>query len=185
MMLKEMWICLIHKVITGHRKLRTFLTLIAGLSYVTFASCFVILALPLDRLFQFPQILPTPINILLSIPLVFLGIFLIHWSQSHFFKAKGTPIAFNPPPKLVTNGPYAYARNPMLSGIFILLGGFGIAFGSISLLFIFIPLFIFVHVAEVKILEEPELEKRLGRDYLEYKKRTPMFFPRSWPLFRK
>jgi protein-S-isoprenylcysteine O-methyltransferase Ste14 len=32
-------------------------------------------------------------------------------------------------------------------------------------------------VLEIKAIEEPELEKRLGKEYLEYKKRTPMFIP--------
>jgi protein-S-isoprenylcysteine O-methyltransferase Ste14 len=32
-------------------------------------------------------------------------------------------------------------------------------------------------VWELKAIEEPELEKRLGKDYVEYKKRVPMFFP--------
>ncbi len=31
---------------------------------------------------------------------------------------------------------------------------------------------------ELKKVEEPELEKRLGKDYREYKKQVPMFFPR-------
>jgi protein-S-isoprenylcysteine O-methyltransferase Ste14 len=31
----------------------------------------------------------------------------------------------------------------------------------------------------VKVYEERELEVRFGEDYLEYKTRTPMFFPRK------
>jgi protein-S-isoprenylcysteine O-methyltransferase Ste14 len=33
-------------------------------------------------------------------------------------------------------------------------------------------------VWELKAVEERELEKRLGKDYVEYKKRVPMFIPR-------
>jgi len=100
------------------------------------------------------------------------------WSILHFIKVKGTPVPFNPPPKLVNAGPYSYIRNPMLSGVFILLFGFGILFNSISLVFIFTPIFILLNFLELKVIEEPELEKRLGKDYLEYKKSAPMFFPR-------
>ncbi len=28
------------------------------------------------------------------------------------------------------------------------------------------------------MIEEPELEKRFGKEYLEYKKRVPMFIPK-------
>ena len=95
----------------------------------------------------------------------------------NFLKAKGTPVPFNPPPQLVTSGPYAYSRNPMLTGVFALLFGIGIFFGSFSLLFVFTPLFIFVNYWELKAIEEPELVKRLGQEYIEYRKMTPMFFP--------
>jgi len=56
---------------------------------------------------------------------------------------------------------------------------FGIGFwiGSFSLILVFTPLFILVNTLELKIIEEPELERRLGREYIEYKKKTPMFIP--------
>jgi len=49
---------------------------------------------------------------------------------------------------------------------------------SISLLFIFTPLFILFNVWEIKAIEEPELERRLGKEYLEYKTKVPGFIPR-------
>ena len=118
------------------------------------------------------------LNIIVSLLILVIGLFLMLWSILHFIKIKGTPVPFNPPPKLVNTGPYFYVRNPMLSGVFILMFGFGILFNSISLAFIFTPLFILFNYVELKAIEEPELEKRLGKDYLEYKKNVPMFFPR-------
>ena len=91
----------------------------------------------------------------------------------------------NPPPQLVTTGPYAYTRNPMLTGVFALLFGFGVLFGSVSLLIVFTPLFIFINYWELKAIEEPELEKRLGEEYVEYRKKTPMFFPRLGRIFKR
>ena len=124
-----------------------------------------------------PKLLPTSLNIIVSLPILAIGVFLILWSILHFLKVKGTPVPFNPPPKLVSTGPYAYVRNPMLTGVFILLFGLGVLFRSISLIFIFTPLFILLNILELKTVEEPELEKRLGKEYLEYKKITPMFIP--------
>ena len=83
----------------------------------------------------------------------------------------------NPPPKLVTSGPFAYVRNPMVTGIFIILFGLGILYSSVTLIFLFTPLFIFINIWELKAIEEPELVKRLGEEYIEYKIRTPMFIP--------
>jgi protein-S-isoprenylcysteine O-methyltransferase Ste14 len=72
----------------------------------------------------------------------------------------------------------------MLTGIFALLFGFGVFLGSASLLVVFTPLFILINVWELKLIEEPELIKRLGEDYLEYRKRTPMFFPDLGAIFK-
>lgn len=163
---------------TGSRKLRLILTPIVALSYILFAALFVIASLFVDKMFGIPRFPETPADLYFSTPLIVAGLFLIGWSQFNFFKVKGTPVPFNPPPKLVTSGPYAYVRNPMLSGIFFLLFGLGFALKSLSLLLIFTPLFIIFNVMEIKTIEEPELEIRLGKDYIEYRKKTPMFFPK-------
>jgi protein-S-isoprenylcysteine O-methyltransferase Ste14 len=73
----------------------------------------------------------------------------------------------------------------MLTGVFALLFGFGVLLGSVSLLVVFTPLFICINVWELKAIEEPELLKRLGEDYFEYRKRTPMFFPGFGMIFKK
>lgn len=181
MSLKDRWIHLIYRTATGSRKLRLLITPVVALSYFLFASLFVIASFPVDRLLGLPDLLPLSISAVLAVPVILLGLFLAFWSVLHFFRVRGTPVPFNPPPELVTSGPYAYARNPMLSGLFILLFGLALAFRSVSLFFIFTPLFILVNVMEVKAIEEPELEMRLGRQYLEYKKRTPMFAPWKGP----
>lgn len=83
----------------------------------------------------------------------------------------------SPPPNLVVTGPYAYSRNPMLSGVFLMLFGTGFLFQSLSLIILYTPLFMVFAFLEFKMIEEPELEKRIGASYLEYRKKVPMFFP--------
>ena len=169
---------LFYKTATGSKKIRNFLTPIGVVFFFSLIGLVITLSLWTDKFLHFPKLISYPLNTIIFFFILSMGICLILWSILHFIKVKGTPVPFNPPPKLVNTGPYAYVRNPMLSGVFILMFGFGILFNSISLVFIFIPIFILLNFLELKTIEEPELEKRLGKDYSQYKKRVPMFFPR-------
>jgi protein-S-isoprenylcysteine O-methyltransferase Ste14 len=184
MTIKSKWIEILYRVATGSRIVRNFFTPIGALFYGLLIFSFVVVALQVDRLLGIRNIFPRSLCIILALPIFSIALFLLGWSVLNFFKAKGTPVPFNPPPRLVTSGPYAYVRNPMLTGVFALLFGLGILFGSMSLIVVFTPLFILINVWELKVIEEPELIKRLGEDYLEYRKRTPMFFPGLWTTFK-
>lgn len=177
MTLKEKVISVIHKAALSSKGIRTPLTPIGATFFIILTALFVILSLQVDKILRFPKILSEPLSIIISIPVLLIGLLICLWTVLLFGKARGTPVPINPPPKLVVTGPYAYCRNPMLTGVFIQLFGLAIWFGSISLFFIFTPLYILLHVAELKAIEEPELARRLGEEYLEYKKSTPMFFP--------
>ncbi len=65
----------------------------------------------------------------------------------------------------------------MLTGVFLFLFGLGFAVNSVSLVLFFVPLFVLANVWELKAIEEPELLKRLGDEYADYRRRTPMFIP--------
>jgi len=177
MSLREKLIEIFYKAARSSSRMRTLLTPVGLLFFCTLVVLFIVVSLQVDKFLGFPKLISTPGNIILSVPILAIGLFLVLWSNLHFIKVKGTPVPFNPPPKLVTTGPYTYVRNPMLTGVFILFFGLGILFRSISLVFIFTPLFVLLNVLELRAVEEPELEKRLGEEYLEYKKRVPMFIP--------
>ncbi len=185
MTLKNKWIDILYNVATGSRKIRNLFTPVGAFIYGLLIFSFVVIALQVDKFLGITALFPRPFHIILSLPIFLLALFLIGWSVLHFLIVKGTPVPFNPPPQLVTTGPYAYTRNPMLTGVFALLFGFGVLFGSASLLIVFTPLFIFINFWELKSIEEPELEKRLGEEYIEYRKRTPMFFPGFGIIFKK
>jgi protein-S-isoprenylcysteine O-methyltransferase Ste14 len=185
MTLSTKWIDILYNIATGSRKFRNFFTPIGAFFYALLIFSFVVIALQVDRLLSIIDIFPRPLSIIFALPIFSFALFLIGWSVLNFLRVKGTPVPFNPPPQLVTTGPYAYVRNPMLTGVFALLFGFGVFFRSISLLVVFTPLFIFINVWELKTIEEPELLKRLGEDYIEYRKRTPMFFPGFGVIFKR
>jgi protein-S-isoprenylcysteine O-methyltransferase Ste14 len=142
-----------------------------------FTAVFVLAAIFVDRLLGLPRLLPEAATLPVSIPMIAVGLAVTAWSAFHFLKAKGTPVPFNPPSKVVKTGPYQYARNPMLTGIFLFLFGVGLTLNSVSLVTFFTPLYVLINVWELKKIEEPELIKRLGDEYIEYRRQTPMFIP--------
>lgn len=167
----------IYRKATMREKHHGLLTFIWGLLFSCAVLFIIFLALVSDKLLNLEAWPPFPLNVALSIPLIVIGSCLWLWSVLAFFKSRGTPVPLNPPPKLVDSGPYAFSRNPMLSGLFLMLFGIGFLLQSFSLVIIYTPLFIMIAFLEFKIIEEPELEKRLGSSYLEYRKKVPMFFP--------
>jgi len=174
---RERWIKLLHRAATGTKKSRTLLTPIGVTIFGLFTALFVLASIFVDRILDLPGLLPESVRFPVSIPVIAAGVTVIAWSVFHFLKVKGTPVPFNPPPKLVKTGPYRYARNPMLTGVFLFLFGVGFCINSVSLVFFFTPLFVLVNVWELKEIEEPELMKRLGDEYIEYRRQTPMFIP--------
>jgi protein-S-isoprenylcysteine O-methyltransferase Ste14 len=151
--------------------------LIGAVFFFIYLSLFVVASILADNFLGFLKFLPTPLNMILSVPLIVIALTLNVWATVHFFKAKGTPVRFNPPPKLVTAGPYTHVRHPQAFSWFILFFGLGFLLQSVSLVFIFTPLFILISVLDAKMIEEPELEKRFGKEWVQYKRRVPMLIP--------
>ena len=178
---RENWISFLHRAATGTKKTRTLLTPIGVVIFVVFTASFVFVAIIVDRVLNLPGFLPEEARIPFSVLVITIGTVVTVWSAYHFVRVKGTPVPFNPPPEVVKTGPYRYARNPMLTGVFLLLFGIGFGLNSFSLVFIFTPLFVVINVLELKNIEEPELIQRLGNEYLEYRNQTPMFLPRLKP----
>ena len=116
----------------------------------------------------------------IGILLALSGLAISIWSIVHMrlvgkgnpFDAMGHEVA--PMTKhLMTEGPYRFSRNPMLSGTYLYYIGYVVAFWS------WWALLVFVAVAALMSLqvrsEEKRLEADFGEEYLEYKKRTGRF----------
>ena len=67
----------------------------------------------------------------------------------------------------------------MATGVFACLFGLGFLFESVSMVFVWTPMTFGLHALALKRVEEPELELRFGLQYREYRRRVPMFVPRS------
>jgi protein-S-isoprenylcysteine O-methyltransferase Ste14 len=142
---------------------------------------FVLLALsPAYHFYQkidIPLGLSYPINLYLGVLTSILGLALYFWTIFLFSRVGGTQVPIVPTQNLVTNGPYAVTRNPMLTGTILFVVGLGIILNSLFFILVgmIAPLLYMIYV---KLVEEKELEARFGEKYLRYKKRTPFIIPK-------
>lgn len=158
---------------------KRFLWSLAGALFWYGAVIIMVIISPwVDRQLGLKLPIPLLLRLTVGIMLFLVGIPMVAWTITRLLRTKGTPIPFNPPPTLVINGLYRYVRNPMHLGWTIVLLGVAILEQSFTLLVIFIPLFLLVHIIYIKLVEEKELEKKFGQPYVDYKKKVPMFIPK-------
>ena len=74
-------------------------------------------------------------------------------------------------------GPYRYVRNPMISGVAVMLLGEALFHGS-WVIGIWFGVFVYINHVYCILSEEPGLEKRFGESYRAYKKEVPRWIPR-------
>ena len=171
---------LFHSIATGSRRKRELLTPVGLLFFGLTLAVVIVAGLYTDRAIGAPELLPGRLGVAIGTGLLVLGAALCAWCVLYFVRARGTPVPFNPPEELVVTGPYLWVRNPMVTGVFTMLFGIGLILHSPSIVLIWTPLYVLAHVIELKKVEEPELERRFGASYIEYKRNVPMFMPRLW-----
>ena len=129
----------------------------------------------------------------LCFALVVVGCFLRSWAAGYLLKGKRTAVG----------GPYAYIRNPLYIGSFIIGVGFCAAlwrwppsFSSVGLAVAFLVGFGTIYRAKT-LAEEKELAETLGPSYQSYVRAVPAFLPVrgrvqglgaqrfSWELYRR
>lgn len=119
------------------------------------------------------------------IVLAVIGLGLSIWSIVYMRNVgKGNPMdAFNHEvaprtSELMTEGPYAICRNPMLLGVIVYYLGFVILFWSAGAVIVFV---IYVLIMSFQVFsEEKRLEKDFGEEYARYKQKTKRIIPFVW-----
>ena len=92
----------------------------------------------------------------------------------------GTLAPWDPPLELVVRGPYRYVRNPMISGVVLVL--FGEALVLLSAVHAaWAVTVLVVNLIYIPLVEEPMLESRFGAAYIEYCRHVPRVLPRLRP----
>jgi protein-S-isoprenylcysteine O-methyltransferase Ste14 len=92
-------------------------------------------------------------------------------------RGKGTPAIFDPPKKLVEEGPYRIVRNPMYWSVALVMLGEGLVFHSLTLVELAAAFFVAANLF-VLFYEEPHLKRVFDVQYEEYCRRVPRWLPR-------
>jgi len=160
----------------GPRRLPPFWLLIA-LFFLLYGS----LSVGLTMVFSLPWWVPLPVVPTLAVGVLLLafGFGMYIWSiksltaQRAFGKELFKTAAES---TLVTTGAYAHSRNPLYLSVTLLLAGWFCVsrFTPLGIL----TVLAFIHFMFVAKWEEKEPTKRFGKNYLDYKARTPFLIPR-------
>jgi protein-S-isoprenylcysteine O-methyltransferase Ste14 len=89
---------------------------------------------------------------------------------------RGTPAPFDPPRRLVIQGPYRFVRNPMYIGVGLALAGAALFYKSWPLLG-YTGLFLLATHLFVVCYEEPTLRQTFGQEYEAYCSRVRRWWP--------
>jgi hypothetical protein len=92
------------------------------------------------------------------------------WASGHLRKNR----------ELATDGPYAFTRNPLYFGSFLLVLGFSIGGGSCRLGLWLVTFFGLIYWPVIQT-EAAHIGQLFGDDYRAWASRVPLFFPRFSP----
>jgi protein-S-isoprenylcysteine O-methyltransferase Ste14 len=113
---------------------------------------------------------PRPLTLAIGAAIALPGLGLRAWATGHLRKNDA----------LAMTGPYAYTRNPLYLGSFLIGVGFTIASGRFVLGFLFAALFLGIYVPVMRV-ESATLATLFGESYQRYLKAVPLFLPRFSP----
>lgn len=110
---------------------------------------------------------PRPVTMAIGAVIGLLGLLLRGWASGYLRKND----------ELATAGPYAYTRNPLYLGSFMMGLGFTLAAARWELAAVFALLFLGIYVPVMRV-ESATLEELFGHKYRRYAQAVPMFLPR-------
>lgn len=130
---------------------------------------------------EWPQTTTDVLLVIAGAAVLLIGLTLFAASLHNFFvRGRGTLAPWDPPRRLVVDGPYRYVRNPMISGVVLILIGTSLVLRSRPHATWALTFFV-INAIYIPFLEEPFLEQRFGEDYREYCRHVPRLLPRLRP----
>ena len=115
----------------------------------------------------------------LGVATVLGGVALRAWAILSLGRYFRRAVTIEPGQRIVRRGPYRVLRHPAYAGIFLIFGGFGLAFGSwvsaaVALVIVFVGMLPRIRV------EERALAQAFGADYTDYADSTARVLPHIW-----
>lgn len=109
-------------------------------------------------------------TIVLGAPIALCGVAMRAWAAGHLRKNA----------ELAVSGPYAYTRNPLYFGSFILALGVVICGGSWWLALLLLGFFLAVYLPVMQA-EAAHMHELFPQNFAEYEQNVPLFLPRVTP----
>ena len=105
--------------------------------------------------------------------------FVTYCGKSLYKRAEFNPttIREGSPRRIITTGLYAHMRNPLYTGVILLSIGWSLVWLAVYTLFLFPPILVIALYITAKRLEGPRLLQLFGKEFEEYAKKVPAFFP--------
>ena len=116
---------------------------------------------------------PTIWTLVVGAAIALPGVLIRAWASGHLRKNEA----------LATTGPYAFTRNPLYLGSFLIGLGFTFAAGRIFLILIFLVMMLGIYLPVMRV-ESATLATLFGKKYSRYAKEVPLLFPRFSPYRR-
>jgi protein-S-isoprenylcysteine O-methyltransferase Ste14 len=110
---------------------------------------------------------------------VWLGLALRVWAITTLGAAFRMTVEVDQGQRVVTNGPYRWARHPSYTGLLVITVGFGVAFASWLFLVLCAVLPSLALLRRMKV-EESEMLRVLGEPYRAYSAKTKRLVPGIW-----
>ena len=109
------------------------------------------------------------------------GLALSLWTARLFHRhGRGTAAPWDPPTRLVVRGPYRHVRNPMISGVVLMLLAECLILECLPLA-VWLAVFACANAFYLPAREEKRLVARFGEDYEVYRANVPRWIPRLRP----
>jgi len=124
---------------------------------------------------------PSPLSLVVGFVVVFLGEMIRFWGVS-IAGAETRTTGTVGGTYLITNGPFAYVRNPLYLGNMLLYGGVGVmSMALFPWLLLFALVWFYVQYYLIVTREEEYLAERFGGEYATYRQSVRRFLPRLSP----